>query len=84
MNVGIDARHMVLKELRYIALGNSMAVPVMRWIGMRIEHALSHPILADTSVGPAWQPDLFDDEEETRDECRIKGYGPCAAQGQDD
>ena len=82
-DIPVDCSERRKKELRYIALGNSMAVPVMRWIGMRIEHALSHPILEDTSVGPAWQPDLFD-EEETRDECRIKGYGPCAAQGQDD
>lgn len=29
---------------RYEALGNSMAVPVMRWIGRRIEWALSHPV----------------------------------------
>ena len=28
---------------RYKSLGNSMAVPVMRWIGRRIEIALSNP-----------------------------------------
>ena len=44
---------------RYKALGNSMAVPVMRWIGERIEWALSHPITEDNSDNIPWQPELF-------------------------
>ena len=44
---------------RYKALGNSMAVPVMRWIGMRIENAISNPIESDTSEPMYWQPELF-------------------------
>lgn len=44
---------------RYKALGNSMAVPVMRWIGERIEWALSHPITEDRSDDIPWQPELF-------------------------
>lgn len=44
---------------RYKALGNSMAVPVMRWIGERIEYALSHPITEDNSDKIPWQPELF-------------------------
>ena len=44
---------------RYKALGNSMAVPVMRWIGERIEWALSHPITEDNSDDIPWQPELF-------------------------
>ena len=44
---------------RYKALGNSMAVPVMRWIGERIEWSLSHPITEDKSDKIPWQPELF-------------------------
>ena len=44
---------------RYKALGNSMAVPVMRWIGKRIETALSNPITEYTSEPVCWQPELF-------------------------
>ena len=44
---------------RYKALGNSMAVPVMRWIGERIEWSLSHPIKEDKSDKIPWQPELF-------------------------
>ena len=44
---------------RYKALGNSMAVPVMRWIGKRIDEALAHPITEDKSDKIDWQPDLF-------------------------
>ena len=44
---------------RYKALGNSMAVPVMRWIGERIEWSLSHPITEDRSDKIPWQPELF-------------------------
>ena len=44
---------------RYKALGNSMAVPVMRWIGERIEWLLSHPITEDRSDKIPWQPELF-------------------------
>ena len=44
---------------RYKALGNSMAVPVMRWIGERIEWSLSHPIKEDRSDKISWQPELF-------------------------
>ena len=44
---------------RYKALGNSMAVPVMRWIGKRIEWSLSHPITEDRSDKISWQPELF-------------------------
>ena len=44
---------------RYKALGNSMAVPVMRWIGERIEWSLSHPITDDRSDKIPWQPELF-------------------------
>lgn len=47
---------------RYKALGNSMAVPVMRWIGRRIEEASSverndHAIEKELYVSP-------DDEEQ--------------------
>ena len=44
---------------RYKALGNSMAVPVMRWIGERIEWSLFHPIKDDKSNKTPWQPELF-------------------------
>lgn len=44
---------------RYKALGNSMAVPVMRWIGERIDEALDDPIVEDTSDPVGWQPELF-------------------------
>ena len=44
---------------RYKALGNSMAVPCMRWIATRIDWALTHPIAEDTSKPIEWQPDLF-------------------------
>lgn len=44
---------------RYKALGNSMAVPCMRWIAQRIDWALANPITGDTSEKLDWQPDLF-------------------------
>ena len=44
---------------RYKALGNSFCVPVVRWIGERIEYALSHPITEDKSDKIPWQPELF-------------------------
>lgn len=44
---------------RYKALGNSMAVPCMRWIAQRIDWALANPITEDTSEPVDWQPDLF-------------------------
>ena len=44
---------------RYKALGNSMAVPVMRWIAQRIDWALANPITEDTAPKYDWQPDLF-------------------------
>ena len=44
---------------RYKALGNSMAVPCMRWIAQRIDWALANPITEDTSEKLDWQPDLF-------------------------
>lgn len=44
---------------RYKALGNSMAVPCMRWIAQRIDWALSNPITEDRSEKLDWQPDLF-------------------------
>lgn len=45
---GFDDRYTQLSDdcpdgHRYKALGNSMAVPVMRWIGRRIEFALTNP-----------------------------------------
>lgn len=45
---------------RYKALGNSMAVPVMRLIGESIDFALSHPITEDKSDKIAYQTSLFD------------------------
>jgi len=36
--------------LKYKALGNSMAVPVMRWIGERIQKFLHHPTDAESAV----------------------------------
>jgi len=44
---------------RYKALGNSMAVPVMKWIAQRIDWALAHPITENTAEPLDWQPDLF-------------------------
>ena len=44
---------------RYKALGNSMAVPCMRWIAQRIDWALANPITEDISDKLDWQPDLF-------------------------
>ena len=44
---------------RYKALGNSMAVPCIRWIAQRIDWALANPITGDTSEKLDWQPDLF-------------------------
>ena len=44
---------------RYKALGNSFCVPVVRWIGERIEYAFSHPITEDKSDKIPWQPELF-------------------------
>ena len=44
---------------RYKALGNSMAVPVMRKIAERIDLAFANPIKEDTSTPVDWQPDLF-------------------------
>lgn len=44
---------------RYRALGNSMCVSVMRWIGERIEFALQNPIEEDTFDGLPYQPELF-------------------------
>ena len=46
-------------EFRFAALGNSMAVPVMRWIGSRIVEVLGNPITEDTSEPMYWQPELF-------------------------
>ena len=48
-----------ITEEQIKALGNSMAVPVMRWIGERIEWSLSHPIKEDKSDKIPWQPELF-------------------------
>ena len=45
---------------RYKALGNSMAVPVMRLIAESIDYALSHPITEDKSDKIAYQTSLFD------------------------
>ena len=45
---------------RYKALGNSMAVPVMRLIAESIDFALSHPITEDKSDKIAYQTSLFD------------------------
>jgi len=44
---------------RYKALGNSFAVPVVRWIGQRIDWAMANPITEDTSDKLDYQPDLF-------------------------
>ena len=44
---------------RYMALGNSMAVPVMKWIAQRIDWALAHPITENTAKPVDWQPSLF-------------------------
>ena len=35
---------------RYKAMGNSMAVPVMRWIGERIELADRMPLINDNQI----------------------------------
>jgi DNA (cytosine-5)-methyltransferase 1 len=40
---------------RYKALGNSMAVPVMRWIGERIQAVESLPTQPDRMPSPAHQ-----------------------------
>lgn len=44
---------------RYMALGNSMAVPVMKWIAQRIDWALAHPITENKAKPVDWQPSLF-------------------------
>ena len=44
---------------RYKALGNSMAVPVMKFIAQRIDWALAHPITENTAEALDWQPSLF-------------------------
>jgi DNA (cytosine-5)-methyltransferase 1 len=44
---------------RYKALGNSWAVPVVRWIGMRIQNALkateSHNSLSSNTPATGWK-----------------------------
>ena len=45
--------------LRYMAVGNSMSIPVMRWIADRIDRCLANPITEDTSDPLSWQPTLF-------------------------
>jgi site-specific DNA-cytosine methylase len=54
-----DKKRQTTDAARYKALGNSMAVPCMRWIAQRIDWALAHPITEDTSEPLDWQPDLF-------------------------
>ena len=44
---------------RYKALGNSMAVPVMRFIAERIDWALANPITEDTAPKYDYQPEFF-------------------------
>ena len=44
---------------RYKALGNSMAVPVMKFIAQRIDWALAHLITENTAPALDWQPNLF-------------------------
>ena len=44
---------------RYKAIGNSMAVPVMKWIAERIDWALASPITKDTSKKEYIQGELF-------------------------
>lgn len=44
---------------RYKALGNSMAVPCMRWIAQRIDWALANPITEDTAPKYDYQPEFF-------------------------
>ena len=52
-------KRMTTDAARYKALGNSMAVPVMRFIAQRIDWALAHPITENTAEALDWQPDLF-------------------------
>ena len=52
-------KRMTVDAARYKALGNSMAVPVMRFIAQRIDWALAHPITENTAEALDWQPDLF-------------------------
>lgn len=44
---------------RYKAIGNSMAVPVMRWIAERIDWSLAHPITEVEEMHIDYQPELF-------------------------
>lgn len=44
---------------QFKALGNSMAVPVMKWIAERIDWALANPITEDRSKKEYKQLDLF-------------------------
>lgn len=44
---------------RYKALGNSMAVPCMKWIAQRIDWALANPITEDTAPKYDYQPEFF-------------------------
>lgn len=46
---------------RYKALGNSMAVPVMRWIGKRIEGA-REVVYDEEAIRKVMMPSLSDDE----------------------
>ena len=52
-------KRMTTDAARYKALGNSMAVPVMKFIAQRIDWALAHPITENTAEALDWQPSLF-------------------------
>lgn len=45
--------------VRYRACGNSMAVPCMNWIGLRIHQALGHRVTADMIWKPSYSTRLF-------------------------
>ena len=44
---------------KYMALGNSMAVPCMSWIARRIDWALANPITENNAPQYDYQPELF-------------------------
>ena len=52
-------KRQTVDSMRYKALGNSMAVPCMRFIAERIDWALANPITENSAPQYDWQPDLF-------------------------